>query len=212
MLYKFYNYLSYTPRSSGCRFLPTLSMLALCISLTGCGFKPLLKEDPQTKTDVQADLRNVKIALIKDRFGQLVRNRLLTLMHLYGENVSPDYELVVHVSEVERGLTIQRDYIGERFEKGLKATFSIKDLRCDKTVFSERTEFYTSYSMGSAAEFVAYYSTVAEEDAVERLTQVLADDIYTRVASVMREQKDTCLFDKTLNKTIADSANEDSSK
>ena len=78
--------------------------MALVAFISGCGFEPLYVEK-KTSSDwyynnefdagIRDEMASVKVELIQDRIGQLIRNDLLDKLTPKGEPKSPKYYLKV---------------------------------------------------------------------------------------------------------------------
>ena len=123
-------------------------------------------------------MSKIRIAAIKDRFGQQLRNELLDIITPKGTPVSPAYRLNVTLDKKE---VIQQA------------------MRNDVTATSERLEYLVSYKLfsgqnklveGTSIAFVSYdiltnpYSTTtAQKKAESDAAKILANDIALRIAA-----------------------------
>lgn len=150
-------------------------------SLSGCGFRPLLSDaQPVAQT-----LQSVKISVISDRVGQQVRNRLQDLMTPQGQPVDPKYRLDVTLAQTDRELSFRKDLVARRKEISLKARFNLINLQTGKPVFENFSEAYQSFSMGPSSDFAAYSSYVSENDARNRMVEIIANDIFLQVSTFL---------------------------
>jgi LPS-assembly lipoprotein len=159
--------------------MPRFSALILVLALGGvsaCGFRPLYGEVAGAVGDER--LAAVDIALIADRSGQIVRNRLLTRMQPAGEVAPSTHQLDVDLSESSIGLAVERDETATRTNITVTAQIALTDLANGEIVLLQSVSSYTSYDT-----LTAEYATLsAERDARERALRDLADRIATTVA------------------------------
>ena len=154
-----------------------LSCLAAGLALQACGFRPLY--GPRGGSDSHSDLAFVKVAEIRSRSGQLVRNELLELLNPRGLSVDQVYLLEVGLNESQEGLAFQRDDSVTRFNLRLTGSFALRDLRLDnKPVLQGRTQAIAAYDVVQAD----YANLIAEKDARARAAGNVAQSIATRVA------------------------------
>lgn len=162
-----------------------ISLLIPLFFLTSCGFRPLLSES-QPATEA---LPQVKVAVIKDRVGQQLRNRLQDFMENQAPGSQARYVLHVHLTEGERETSFRIDLAPRRKELNIKATFRLVELGTGKTVFSNFSEAYSSFSLGPESDFAAYSGYVSKQDAQKRMVEILAQDIRLQVASFLSHIK-----------------------
>lgn len=161
-------------------------MLGVFYLLTACGFQPLYVQktggswyyDAQFDTSITEEMSQVKISLIKDRFGQILRNDLLDLLTPKGAPKNAKYVLNI---ELEDRVVVQQA------------------MRNDVTATSERVEYRVKYSLtkenydlvsGNSIAFVSYdilanpYSTtMAQKKAESDAANIIANDIALRLGA-----------------------------
>ncbi len=152
-------------------------VMALPLVLAGCGFKPLYGELGRTGA-AQADLSQIEIEPSRERTGQRLRQILVQNLTPAGEPTRPKYRLVIALSEAQDGVGLRTDYTITRVNYRLKGTFSLVDANTSALLFGGSVRGITAYNVG--ADQVA--TLTAEQDARERATQDLAEDLQTRLA------------------------------
>ena len=127
---------------------------------------------------ITTEMSKIKIAAIKDRFGQQLRNNLLDLLTPKGEPQNPQYRLKVEV--LERSVTQQA-------------------MRDDVTATNERIKYRVGYTLysgsgtlvnGDSIAFISYdilndpYSTtISQKKAEQDAAKIIANDITLRIGA-----------------------------
>ncbi len=165
----------------------TLIGLLAVLGLSACGFEPLyVQRDTQsswyfggkTDTSITAEMSQIKVETIADRFGQQLRNDLLDLITPRGVPKNPQYRLKVKL--VDRQVVQQA-------------------MRRDITATSERVTYRVSYELlkesdtlvkGDSIAYVSYdimanpYSTTMAQKKTETdAAKIIANDIALRLGA-----------------------------
>jgi LPS-assembly lipoprotein len=151
--------------------------LCLVGLLAGCGFRPLYKQGDK---ETLGQLSKIKIAIIPDRHGQLLRNDLLTRLTPYGAPDVPLYELKVHMNYEKRELSLLKDSSTSRSQIILKVNFDLNHLRTGKTLYQG---FETLTADFNTLMFSPYSNLVSEENAKNRLIDEVAQSIKIQLAT-----------------------------
>lgn len=151
--------------------------------LSGCGFQPL----HGVNDGKDADLTQVKIAIIKDRAGQYLRNRLLDQFNPYGEPKNPSYGLYVNLSETQAQSGIRKNETAKRTQITLTAQVTLKDEMTKEVIHTFTLDATSAFSVGTLSRTAAFPATMAEEKAVERAADMLARDIYNLTRASLHE-------------------------
>ena len=155
--------------------------LALMLLLGGCGLKPMYAGG--SSGSVAGGLRAVQVAPIPERAGWLVRNALVD--KLGGEAGEPAYRLEVELDDDLTAFGIRGDSAVTRERRTLRARYRLVDLSTGLVVLDA-----TAGSDAGIDVVSSEYATVAaEQTAQERLAQVVADQMVSRVALFMRNSK-----------------------
>lgn len=155
--------------------------LALMLSLGACGLTPMYAGG--SSGTVASGLRTVQVAPIPERAGWLVRNALVD--RLGGEVGEPGYRLEVELNDDLTGFGIRGDSAVTRERRTLRARYRLIDLSSGLVVLDA-----TAGSDAGIDVVSSEYATVAaEQTAQERLAQVVADQMVSRVALFMRNSE-----------------------
>ena len=164
------------------RAFPIL-LVASAFALSGCGLRPLYSGG-STGT-VATTLAQVDVAPMEGKAGWRMGNALRDRLHT-GQGVTPRYRLEIKLDDKIIGLGIRRDDSISRERRTLRARYQLVDLsngavlldaaaRSDAGIDSVRSEYGT---------------IAAENTALERLSQIVADQIVTRVATYVSRSGD----------------------
>jgi LPS-assembly lipoprotein len=155
--------------------------LALTLLLGACGLTPMYAGG--SSGTVVTGLRSVQVAPIPERAGWLVRNALVD--RLGGEASEPGYRLEVELDDDLTGFGIRGDSAVTRERRTLRARYRLIELSTGLVVLDA-----TAGSDAGIDVVSSEYATVAaEQSAQERLAQVVADQMVSRVALFMRNTK-----------------------
>ena len=165
---------------------------ALMPLLAACGnggFRPLYGPTP-SGVAVQERMREVDVAAIPGRVGQVIRNELLFQAGGGGELLPPTHrlEVVTHESVQSTLVDLAGDASGGAYL--LEAKFKLIRIK-DKKVVMEGTSWgraaferftNTSTTGNNVAVQYTYSNVRARDDAENRAARVVADDLTTRMA------------------------------
>jgi LPS-assembly lipoprotein len=169
-----------------CLFFIVVPLLSAC---GDGGFRPLYGPTP-SGVAVQERIKEIDVAAIPGRVGQVLRNGLIFQAGGGGELLPPTHRLeVVTTESVQTTLvTIAGDASGGAYT--LQAKFKLVRIR-DKKVVLEGTSTgraaferftNTSTTSGNVPYQFSYSNIRAREDAENRAARVVADDLNTRMA------------------------------
>lgn len=149
--------------------------LALLATLAGCGLQPLYSGG-RSGAAAQA-LAGVRIEPIAGKEGWLMRNALEDRLAAMGQG-EPRYTLKVQLDDRIEGLGVRADDTVTRERRTLRARYQLVDTADGTTLLDETTGWDAGIDVASSE-----YATVAAEDsALERLTEIVADRVLARVA------------------------------
>jgi LPS-assembly lipoprotein len=162
--------------------LASLYSLVFVLVLSGCGFQPMygMQQDGSTVSK----LKNVKVDVIADRSGQILRNYLLDMMTA-DSSASNKYLLKVALVETSPQSAFRRDNTARHVEIVINATIYLQNLETGKTEYTDTLTEVGSFSLGPKAEYASYSATVAEDSSRERALKILADNINLYVATYL---------------------------
>lgn len=154
------------------RLAPALMLAAL---LSGCGLQPLYGGG--SKGVVAASLGRIEVAPIPGKAGWLMRNALIDRLGA-APGRAPLYRLEIELDDQITGFGIRRDDAVTRERRSLRARYRLVEADKGLVVLDA-----TAGSDAGIDIVSSEYATIAAENAaLENLSQVLADQIVTRVA------------------------------
>lgn len=154
--------------------------LALAAGLSACGLQPMYAGG-RSGAAAQA-LASVQVEPIPGKHGWLMQNALNDRLAAMG-NTQPRYLLKVQLDDRIEGLGVRADDTVTRERRTLRARYQLVDTQDGATVLDETTGWDAGIDVVSSE-----YATVAAEDsALERLTEIVADRVLARVAIAARQ-------------------------
>ena len=155
-----------------------LAALAVLPVLSGCGLRPLYSGG--SAGPVAATLSRVEVAPIEGRAGWLVANALRDRLARSGD--APLYRVEVKLDDQLTALGIRRDDTVARERRSLRARYQLVELGKGTVVVDA-----TAGSDISVDVVGSDYATIAAEStALERLSDIVADEIVARLARYAR--------------------------
>jgi LPS-assembly lipoprotein len=151
-----------------------LATLALALLLGGCGLRPLYSGG--SSGQVAQALRGVTIGPVAGRAGWLVRTALEDRLH--AATGPARYRLDIVLDDDITGFGIRSDDAVTRERRALRARYQLVELG-KGTVVLDAT---AGSDVGIDVVSSEYATVAAEQTALERLSQEVADQIVTRVA------------------------------
>ncbi|MDF7774166.1 LPS assembly lipoprotein LptE [Sphingomonas sp. AOB5] len=152
------------------------------LALSGCGLRPLYGGG--VAGPVQSTLAAVQVAPIEGESGWFMSNALRDRLDR-GQNVTPRYRLDVRLDDRIAGLGVRRDDSVARERRTLRARYQLVDLSTGAVVLDA-----TAGSDAGIDVVGSEYATIAaERTALERLSDIVADQIVARVARFAQTQK-----------------------
>ena len=148
-------------------------------TLSGCGFRPLYGK--HSTALVSQELSLVYIETIADRRGQMLRNRLLTLMSPQGKAANPRYSLTTTLSESIVEQLKREDEKTTNADLRLRASFVLRDLRSGVVLLEGRSLATSSYDVVDSES----YRLASERDARKKSVRLLADSIKARISAYL---------------------------
>lgn len=150
-----------------------LLLLVACLALTGCGLRPVYGGGGSGP--VAQSLRSVDVAPIGGRAGWMVRTALEDRL---GADAPYRYRLEVELDDDIAGFGISADDAVTRERRTLRARYRLVDAALGTVVLDA-----TAGSDAGIDVVSSEYATVAaEQTALERLSQEIADQIVARLA------------------------------
>jgi LPS-assembly lipoprotein len=161
-----------------------IAVLAALAGTAACGFEPLYgRKDNGSVVD---DLAAVRIELIPDRSGQILRNYLLDNLNPRGTPAQAAYILSVRIFEPRTEVGLQRDDTVTRYAYGVSAQYSLRDSR-GVAITSGSTASGTSFEI-SDSDFATLSNQASARD---RLMQQISADIREQLALYFNNRRAT---------------------
>jgi LPS-assembly lipoprotein len=154
--------------------------LALIFALTACGLRPIYSNG--ARGSAAQSLAAVQVEPIEGKDGWLLQNAIKDRLAAVG-TASPRYSLRIKLDDNIEGLGVRADDSVTRERRTLRARFQLVDMSADKTLVDETTAWDAGIDVASSE----YATVAAENSALERLTQIVADRILARVAVATRQ-------------------------
>ena len=143
----------------------------LGLAASGCGFRPLYGN--AAGGPVHESFSQIRVGIIPDRPGQILRNFLIQRLNPDGRPTEPRYALEVRITEREQRLAITQEAVAERNNLLVTASYSLRDIAENEILLSGNNTSITSFSI--LLDEVATLS--AEQAARERALRDLSDQI-----------------------------------
>lgn len=154
------------------RLVPLMLTLAL---LPGCGLRPLYAGGNQGA--VAQSLRDIEVAPIDGKAGWLVRNAISDRLAAV-DGASPRYRLVVRLDDEITAFGVRSDDAVTRERRTLRARYKLVDISSNNVMIDATAGSDAGIDVASSE-----YATIsAENTALERLAQTIADQIISRLA------------------------------
>lgn len=164
--------------------LLAVPLLAAMTLLSACGLRPVYGGGGHGT--VARALGNVEVQPIEGKGGWLVRNALNDrLSAMNGDG--PSYKLIVKLDDQISGFGLRSDAAITRERRTLRARYQLIDSATGAQVLDDTAGSDAGIDVTSSE-----YATIAAEDtALERLSQTIADQIIARLATfATRDQRD----------------------
>lgn len=172
--------------------------VALLLPLAGCGIHPLYAP-PSADADTGADqsegeapandsvahhLASVSVDPIADRRGQLLRNRLSSMLQQDGNTVPEKYRLNVTLNESQQSLAIRTTGFATRSNLRMTAIYQLIDVTTGQPVVGGSAMAISSYNLLDDD----FSTLTAINDARARTVDRLAFDLRNRLAVFFASQ------------------------
>ena len=160
----------------------TLSLVALCLLLAACGFRPLHSQ--QYRTEQSIDLSALRVVVDSTRRGQLLEAEIEDAVN---PDFRPDekrYQLRIVLKELDIPLFINPDGTSARGDMQFDSTYSLTRIADGAVVDRGKITRISSYNTSDQAS-QGYASYVSVEDARRRGVVELAQDYKLRMANLL---------------------------
>ena len=156
-------------------------LLIALVSLSGCGLRPVYGGGSHGA--VAQALGNVEVAPIEGKNGWLMHNALDDRLAAMRGGTGPRYRLVVKLDDQISGFGLRADAAITRERRTLRARYQLIDEATGAQLLDDTAGSDAGIDVTSSE-----YATIAAEDtALERLSQTVADQIVTRLALFSRK-------------------------
>ena len=165
-----------------------VAIFVLVFSLAGCGFQPLHGRVSDGRS-TQAALSQVRVEIVRDRLGQVLRNFLLDRLSPRGVSAEPRWSLEVQMDESIVSLGVLKTSEATRANLWVRGTFLLVPLKDQGDVFSGSLESVSSFDIQSAefGTLSAEFGTLsAEKDVRRRALLQMSDDLVSRISVYFR--------------------------
>jgi LPS-assembly lipoprotein len=152
-----------------------LLLLGAALALAGCGLRPIYGGGGSGP--VAQSLQTIEVGPIPGRAGWLVRTALVDRLR-HPEGAAPRYRLQVELDDQITGFGIRSDDTVTRERRTLRARYQLVDAALG-TVLVDAT---AGSDAGVDVVSSEYATVAAEQTALERLSQEIAEQIVTRLA------------------------------
>ncbi|TWA95542.1 LPS-assembly lipoprotein [Azospirillum brasilense] len=161
------------------RGLLALALLAPAVLATAaCGFQPMYGNLGANSIGT-AELQQVEIGGIKDRYGQKLRNLLIDRFYADGRPAAPRYRLETVLTASEQKLSLQKDATATRAQLVVNAPYQLIDAATGAILFQANARSYISYNVLEQQ----YGALATVENAYDRAILEISNEITTRVAA-----------------------------
>ncbi|MDX1975032.1 MAG: hypothetical protein SFT92_05090 [Rickettsiales bacterium] len=183
-----------------------LPLLALCLWLSACGFKPLYDQEQRNAKDHSA-FAGVLVENIPERSGQLLKADLEDRLNPDGVvPPHPAFRLVASLAANEAAIDVARDGTVSRTNLYLNSTYSLFRTSDGVKVTSGTIRHVSSFNNNVVN---AYFSTyVSREDAIQRSIHELSEKYRQRLSAYLAGP-DSGKPDDTVNKQKQENENGD---
>jgi len=154
-------------------------LLALALPLSACGLRPLYSGG--SGSAASSLLSNVSVGPIEGKSGWLVRNAIVDRIGDHGG--SARYRLDIKLDDQIEGYGIRADRTTTRERRQLRARYQLVDTTDNKMLIDTTA----GSDVGIDVVNSEYATIAAEQTALERLAETVADQIITHVALQTRK-------------------------
>jgi LPS-assembly lipoprotein len=151
------------------------ALIAAFLLLPGCGLQPLYGGG--SGSPVAATLRSVEVAPIPGKSGWLVRNKLVDRLGESGRGAA-HYRLDVTLDDNITSFGLRSDRAATQERRTLRARYPLVSLPSGTVVLDATAGSDAGIDIVSSE----YATTAAEQTALEQLSDIVADQIVTRLA------------------------------
>jgi len=156
--------------------------LGLGFGLGACGFEPLYSQNDDG-IGSHDYLRQIEVAPLEKRLGQMVFNSLVDELTPLGVPSSPTYRLSMKLKENREGLGFEDDDTVTRFNYELLATFRLIDIASEKILFESANRSIAAYNVVDNQ----FATLTARQDAETRAAKDLSRNVKLQLSLYFRQ-------------------------
>lgn len=153
------------------------ALLLMALALSACGFQPLYGRGQDGAASPAAQMAAVRIAPLRDRIGQQLRNLLRDRLNPLGQPSNPAYDLQIILVETRQELGIRKDETATRANLIVSANFSLLEVGSGRVLLRGLTTSTNSYNILTSQ----FATTSTESNARKRALREVSDEIRTRL-------------------------------
>ena len=155
-------------------------IISLIIFLTSCGggYQPLYKKTNSSNIDIPKQFQKIKISIIEDRKGQILRNYLLDILNPKGQPKKPKYLLKTQLTESIQQTGRKTDGTYTRSNLTNRTNIHFEDADTRQTLFKGMNRTTSSFDLIDD-DLANRQALIGSRDANLR---VLSQKIATRIA------------------------------
>ncbi len=165
-----------------------IAVMAIVAFISGCGFEPLYVEKKSSEdwyynnefdTGITEEMAKVKVELIKDRIGQLIRNDLLDKLTPKGQPQKPKYYLkVVNIEKDEIDQALRNDITATRKKVIYKVKYVLQNAEHQQLINGSSVAY-----LGYDILRDPYSTTFAQKKTEKNAAKIIANDISLRLGA-----------------------------
>ena len=156
------------------------ALIAAFLLLPGCGLQPLYGGG--SGSPVAATMRSIEVAPIPGQSGWLMRNKLVDRLGESG-TATAQYRLDVTLDDNITAFGLRSDQAATQERRTLRARFQLVSLPSGTVVLDATAGSDAGIDIVSSE----YATVAAEQTALENLSDIVADQIVTRVGLYARQ-------------------------
>jgi len=161
--------------------LKRAAVLVFLAALGGCGFEPLHGR-VAGGSSTSVELAQVRIEIIRDRNGQVLRNFLLDRFSPRGVSRDPQWSLEVRVNESITSLGVQKTSEATRANLLMTGSFVLVPIDGEEEPLSGSIKAVSSFDIQRSD----FGTLSAEKDARTRALRQIAEDLTARISVYFR--------------------------
>lgn len=171
---------------------PLALLIAFVLPLAGCGLRPVYSGG--SNGAVAQSIGHVDVAAIEGKAGWLVHNALVDRLEPMagGKSAGPTYRLVVTLDDQINGFGVRLDDTVTRERRTLRARYQLFDGPTGALVLDTTASVDAGLDVASSE----YATVAAENTALERLAEGIADKIIAQMAQRAAAARSATASDK----------------